>query len=1077
MRQSNKRRIAFGSFLLGTTFLVSPALAGPYNNQVNATALSATNNDSVYSNSTLGQPQTINSGIINNIGAAATGALGIASVNQTISQSTITQGGNALAGNQVSVTTISATNDTTGAPAPGATANIEATATVSTYALIGDTIFNINRTAGGLGNSIGTSATAAAAQANITQSFDTNSATDLTTLPANSVVATTITATNTAGSVLSSFTFTGAGVAEINNGVGNSIAAQAVGAAASASIATRTLDTTTAGTAGLATPATNSVQTGNLSATNNGTVTATALTTGDLAAVDNGIGNMVGATAFGASGGAGITQVVAFTTGGTAALDTVYSNSVNSGSITVTNNATGVVQATVGSPTALTGVLISNGIGGAIVAQAVGAGASNSITQEFKNVTTEAGPSGFTAANAATNSVTTGSPLPTNLANVTATWNGANSAGISAGIGNTIGASAVGAAANVSIAQSIQGSTFSTSDHLGGNTATMNSTTGEVAINGATTPVVAAIQATLTETGTSTVTNGVGNSISASAVGASTTAGIDQSILGSSGNLTLLGSNSVVIADHGGGTVNGAVAAYNFGASPVTATLNQTGAATISDGVGNSISAQAIGATAGASISSRLDNTTTTGNGPTVGTNTVNTTAGTSAGWDDVFGSNTGAVTAHFVNGNSTTSANILTGVGNNIGAAAVGGAGADSISQVVAFDTASGANTVATLSLFGNSISSGDVAGSNTGAILSTISIPGNTVIGTLNTTGTFGGVGNSIAAQGIGASASASISSHFYNVDNTTATLTTPATNVIADTTAPFVIDVTANNSGTVTVTANIGTAPPTATTTAEINNGVANFIGASAIGASAGASISQSVSAASGTLPFNMTQLPGNEIIVNGGTGIEATNNSTGIVLASLTNPGSTVIGVNPSSLAASTGNVGNSISAQGVGAAATASITTQVFNATLTQSALPLASNTVQYSSISSTNGAPVSATGTFGTAGQATLVSIGGGVGNSIGASATGASSTASINQIVSTASAGSTLNTLPTNSITPVGAGGSITAMNNGVITASLTTLGTIGTTIAGGVGNSISAGAVGASAGASIAQSIANVK
>ena len=297
MRTHTSRTIVLGTFLLGTTALVSPAMA-QFNNQVNATALTATNNDNVYSNSALGQSQTINSGIINNIGAASTGALGVASVNQTVSQSSINQGGTALPGNQVNVTTISATNNTTGAVVPPASFNVEADVSINGFALIGTT-FGAAGGGGGVGNSIGAAATAAAAQANITQSFDSNSATDLTTLPANSVVATTISATNTAGSVLAAIgVSTGA---QINDGVGNSISAQALGASANASISTRQLDTATAATTGLSTPATNNVSTGTLTATNNGEVIGTGFNSGVSARIDNGTGNTIGAVAIGAS--------------------------------------------------------------------------------------------------------------------------------------------------------------------------------------------------------------------------------------------------------------------------------------------------------------------------------------------------------------------------------------------------------------------------------------------------------------------------------------------------------------------------------------------------------------------------------------------------------------------------------------------------------------------------------------------------------------------------------------------------------------------------------------------------------
>ena len=220
--------------------------------------------------------------------------------------------------------------------------------------------------------------------------------------------------------------------------------------------------------------------------------------------------------------------------------------------------------------------------------------------------------------------------------------------------------------------------------------------------------------------------------------------------------------------------------------------------------------------------------------------------------------------------------------------------------------------------------------------------------------------GIGNSIAAQGIGASASSSISSRFYNVANTTAgtPLTTPATNVINGT------DVTANNNGaTVTVSANIGTSG----TTAQINNGVANFIGASAIGASASAGITQSVSEAIDATGFNMTQLPSNTIIANGTqSGIQAINS--GKVIAGINNPGSSEIGLPlaPISSGVNINNVGNSISSQAVGASAAASITSQVFNTTVTSSAAPVAKNSVKFASLSSTNSGAISSTGIFGT---------------------------------------------------------------------------------------------------------------
>jgi trimeric autotransporter adhesin len=1074
MRARTAKPIIFGAFLLGTTALVSPALA---QNVVNANALDAINNDNALATATFGQPQTISSGILNVIGASATGALAEASVNQTVSQSTVTQGSTVQPGNTVSVVgSISATNDTTVTPVAPATANIEADVTISGFALIGSAIGS--NSGGGVGNFIGATATGAAAQATIIQSFDTNTATDLTTLAANAVDAANvpISATNTAGSVLA--TLVPGSFGEISDGIGNSISAQAAGASAIASIGSRQLDTTNATTAGSLTPSTNTVTTGDLSASNNGTVTATSFDGFQNATIDNGIGNSIGSLASGASGGAGVNQAVDFTVSGptsTASLDALYSNTVTSGSITATNAATGTVYASIGDTTTMfsgspLAPAIDNGIGNSISAQAVGAGAGNSITQAFENVTFGQLPTGF-GPNPATNSVTTGSLIATNYADVTA-FVGALGANIDDGIGNSIVASAVGASTSIGVTQSLYNDTFIDVPQLGTNTATTSSAVGMIATNGADLPLVPTPGPAMPVTATmdiyqsnAEISNGVGNTIGASAIGASTSASITQSILGSTGDLTLLGSNAVVVTNTG---ASFAMVATNTGtndATPVIAAVNLTGGANalIDDGVGNAISAQAVGATASATITSRLDNTTVPLNlSSTVQTNSINTTGG--GGTGGLLASNIGAVSASLMGSAPTGAATITTGVANTIGATAIGAGAADGINQSVAFDTLGATNDVVMLSLFGNSVATGALDAVNTGAVSSSITLPGNTVIGTLDTVLSLAGVGNTIAAQATGASSSASISSRFYNVtaEAPLLTLLPAATNTVTLT------NMTAYNDGTVTAQANLGSAA----TTANINNGVGNFIGASAVGASASASIAQSVSWTVAAFPFDMSQLPSNTVQASVLLAINANT-----VAASIISPGTTEIGlVSSAPVSSGANNVGNSISAQAVGASASASITTQVFNTFLpTATTVTPATNVVALATLASTNGAPVSATGSFGTTGSAlTTVSIGGGVGNTIGASATGASSLASINQVVSASSAA--LNTLPTNTIT---AGTLISAQNaaGGSITASITTLGSPFTTIAGGVGNSISANAVGASAGASIAQTIAGVR
>src|SRR3569832_2029424 len=96
MRQRAHNRLLRGSVLLGTTALVTPAAAQSFNN---ATALNATNTGNVSASGQFGLPQIIDSGIGNGIGAGATGALGVVGVNQTVSQSSVQQGGTFVGGN------------------------------------------------------------------------------------------------------------------------------------------------------------------------------------------------------------------------------------------------------------------------------------------------------------------------------------------------------------------------------------------------------------------------------------------------------------------------------------------------------------------------------------------------------------------------------------------------------------------------------------------------------------------------------------------------------------------------------------------------------------------------------------------------------------------------------------------------------------------------------------------------------------------------------------------------------------------------------------------------------------------
>lgn len=1092
----NAKPLAFAAFLLGTTALIDPATA---QNVINVNGLDATNSDNVSVNATFGELQTIGDatglagvyGILNTIGASATGALATASVNQTLSWSSAAGGSNVMPGNTVAVTgTITATNNTTVTPIAPATANIEADVAISPgFALIGSAAGAT--TGGGMGNTIGATATGAAAEASIVQSLANDpyaGSLDLTMLAANAVTATgvPITAVSVSASVLATLNPGSSG--EINDGIGNTISAQAIGASAAASISTRQLDTTTASTAGSATASTNTVTTGKLLAGNQSAVTATAFDNSSTATIDNGIGNMIGASATGAGAGAAIGQAVLFTatpsaTSNQVALSTLYGNTVSTSSIAALNDTT-MVYASIGDTTPMISgspvtATIANGLGNSISAQAIGASAGASITQQFENVTFATAPTGFGTV-PATNSISTGYLSAGNIGTVSA-FTGAVTPTISTGVGNSITASAVGAAAGIGVTQLLYNDIFTASAPLGSNTVASTSDSGITAINGnPATPgpaIASPVQATF-EVSSGAITNeyGVGNVIGASAVGASASAAINQSILGSplgtsSGDLTVLESNSVTVT--AAAPASSALSATNTGASPVTATVNQgTDGATLEQSVGSTFSAQAIGATVSASITLHAYNTTiSTISGSAVATNIVNTTGGVAGGGTgDLVASNNGTITASL-----TTASFDLIGAGttNFLGASAIGAAAEASISQTAADKQNSVGVTlpelqVATLSLPANSVTTGALSATNSGSVASQIVLTGTFIGIGLNAEQL--GVGNSIAAQAVGASANASISSQMYALFNSIvpSAPTTPATNTVTVTT------ITATNSGAVVAAADFRSGEPLSEAGfGDGVSGIGNFIGASAAGASAGTSVTQTVSGSGRTANFDMSQLPGNAVQAGA---VVASN--TGSVTASLAGPDELDLALAPGPAA---GFVGNSFSAQAVGASTGASIAAQVFDTSFLTATAPLSTNTVSTASLSSTNSGPVTATATFGTAGTiAAPALIGGGIGGSIGASATGAASLASINQVVDFSNGGSVgslaaLNTLPVNSVTT----GPIQAINNagGTTTASITMVGTgfggTGNTIHGGVGNSITATAIGASAGASIAQTV----
>ena len=200
-----------------------------------------------------------------------------------------------------------------------------------------------------------------------------------------------------------------------------------------------------------------------------------------------------------------------------------------------------------------------------------------------------------------------------------------------------------------------------------------------------------------------------------------------------------------------------------------------------------------------------------------------------------------------------------------------------------------------------------------NTGPVTASLTVTGTT-------TQILDGVANSIAAQATGASASASISSRFYDVSTTAAGPSTALNHVTVNG------DISSKNAATIQAIASIGNVNNN--TAVSINGagtqGVGNLIGASAVGASSLASINQTVSWNGGGGTTALASLPANTVSVNTTTaGISSAN--TGAISASFTQLGGT------SSTTSINGGVGNSISAQAIGSLSGASITQVVHNA--------------------------------------------------------------------------------------------------------------------------------------------------
>jgi hypothetical protein len=1035
--------------LLSSTFLVHPAFAA--DNQVGTQSLIAINSGDVTATSSLGSPQSIFTGVSNSIGASAIGALGTVSVSQTVANSTVQTGASNSPGNEAIVNGFVAGVNFFG--------NVLARVTITGGAVIG----------GGQANSIGASAVGASGNASINQTFASDINTDLTSLDPNHVQVTDgIGAVNLGipgfggGAVDARLN---AGDATIFGGIGNSILAQAAGSQVNASIISRAFNTSTSASP-TGSSASNLLEVGSsflglsMLSLNLGDVSAKA-SLGKMTISNSvpgffaGIGNSIGSSAVGASAGAGVNQSVNFTNAGPIDLTTLFSNNVQVDGAILSLNG-GAVTATLDSPTHRSDALINDGTNNSISAQAVGASAGASISQLSDSAVTAAAQ--LTGNQTSRNTVSTGALFAGNGGNVRARAD-LGSANVNEGVSNFIGASAVGASAGAGITQAISNSLIVPGTPLGRNRVTVGAIaaqngSGAGSLLGKITDTV---RATVTFSKNAAVTQGIGNSIGASAVGASAGANINQELAHSSALMTQLSDNTVLV-NAGGLLATDAISAINTGRSDVHATVTMTLGQTLAQansGIGNSVSASAGGASASATIASLIDQSTalTPPAGSAAQANVINTTGGAVK---SVFASNNGVVTALFDAAPAgTVSTNALVGISNSVGATAFGASASAGVNQAVSL----GSGGIDLPSLFNNRVTTGDITARNrpAGDVTATLRVSGNTTVGNATVTGP---IGDSVAAQAVGASATAAISSSCFRVSTVTDnTLTTANKNRVVTG------DLTAVNRGDITARASLQTGGSTPSST--IANGVNGFIGASASGASAGAGISQSLASSS----IALTNLPGNTVQSD-----DVTARNFGAVTANLSNPGSAAI-VSPVFPAVAVNTIGNTIGAQANGATASASITSVFSNVAAQTTGGTLSANSVTVASLDSTNHGAVSARATFGTTGQTTLVSIGGGIGNTIGASAVGASSVASINQVVNDGvwggpTPGARLSTLPTNSISA----GAITAFNSAPVTAHLATLGTMPTSIVGGIGNTIGASAIGASAGSSISQTFSNI-
>jgi hypothetical protein len=782
------------------------------------------------------------------------------------------------------------------------------------------------------------------------------------------------------GGAITDPTINGAGTV-----VSNSISSSAVGAAASLAVSKFVDGNGTSPITVITIGGGSSSDTLGLSveAYNAGAVTHSgSIIGGSLPNITTGTLNQISLSGVGASGSISLTNIYVndagtanppsgpstnpvITVGGASTTNQILA--ANTGNVTV-GTATGTGGAV--TPGVIIGSAeISGGAGNGISAAAVGASASLSVTNGVFGGSQPGGEF----------NINTASLLASNETGSVSLYGSIQAPVISAGIGNSISVAGVGASASATMTNIVSGT---------GSVPAQTFDFGALSLtasNGAFTAAPVTVVGALLGGSSGEITGGTLNQVSLAAVGASASQSLANYNLDASASVQRITFADIVASAQNGSAVTLAPS-LDSGGVPVVGTLLD--APTITAGTANSIAATAVGATASQSVTNVV----------TGGADPAGTTAVQFTGAIDLAATNGGAVTVAGI----MSSPNILGGTANSISISAVGASASSSLTNVVQ-DLGTAPTQTITYSGTLTATATNDAAIGVTGGITG-----GTISAGTLN----------AISVAAVGAAASQSFAS--YNAGSSASAQTF--------TWASMPITLQATNSAGVTVAAS---STGEVLTGAAITTGISNSISVAGVGASASQSVTNVVETSAdpaGAVTF-------------GAISATATNNLAGAV---------TVTGNLASPSIA--GGVSNAVSVSAVGASASQSTTNVVSTNTTPNTAFSFGAVNV-----SATNAAPVSLTSNIGTTSGASG-SITGGTLNNISLAGVGASS----------ATSATSINTGGTGAVSAQTfnyAGIAATANNSGAVSV---TANVYSASIGGGIGNSISASAVGASASTS---------